>query len=188
VLGVVDGARFPWGFERDEGADWQPARIVASAVSTAKPEYSPVRLLTPAQLPAMIEQPVESMRVRFVGPASSEAIRAVDNRSDAQEQWQALIADGALLTLPPNTAQRVLIDLGVYTCAYPALVVSGGAGGELQLRWAEALYQEPQGHAKGQRDAVEGRILLRAHPVPGAAQRPSIGRATTADRTRPLER
>ncbi|HET9223372.1 MAG TPA: alpha-L-rhamnosidase C-terminal domain-containing protein, partial [Roseiflexaceae bacterium] len=156
---TVDGTRFPWGFERGEGEGWQPARIAAPAVSTAKPEYTPVRLLTPAQLPATFERPVEHMRVRFVGSASSAAIHAVDNRSDEQERWQALVAGGAPLTIPAATAQRVLIDLGAYTCAYPELLVSGGAGGELQLRWAESLYQEPLGHAKGRRDAVEGRFF-----------------------------
>jgi hypothetical protein len=156
---TVDGAQFAWGFERGEGPEWQPARIVAPAVGTAKPEYTPVRLLTPAQLPATVERPVDGLRVRFVGPVSGDAIHAADNLADALDAWQALVATGAPLTLPATTAQRVLIDLGVYTCAYPELVVSGGAGGELGLRWAEALYQEPQGHTKGQRDAVEGRFF-----------------------------
>lgn len=156
---TLDGARFAWGFERGEGAGWQSARIVAPAVSTAKPEYTPARLLAPAQLPAPLDQPVERLRVRFVGPASTGAIYAADNLPDSQERWQALVDGGAPLTLAPDTAQRVLIDLGVYTCAYPELVVSGGAGGELRLRWAESLYLEPEGHAKSQRDAVEGRFF-----------------------------
>jgi hypothetical protein len=156
---TVDGTRFPWGFERGEGDGWQPARTAARAASTARPEYTPVRLLTPALLPAMLDRRAENLRVRFVGPASTDALRAADSLRDEQDQWQAMLADGAPLTIPANTERRVLIDTGIYTCAYPELVVSGGAGGEMRLRWAESLYERPEGHDKGQRDAVEGKYF-----------------------------
>jgi alpha-L-rhamnosidase len=156
---VVDGTRFPWGFERGAGEGWQPARVVAPAASTARPEYTPVRLLAPAQLPAPLDRPVPNPRVRFVGPDSSEAIRAADGLDDERERWQALLGGGEGVTVPAGATRRVLIDLGVYSCAYPELVVSGGAGGELRLRWAESLYEAPEGHAKGRRDAVEGKFF-----------------------------
>ncbi|MEN9938104.1 MAG: hypothetical protein RLZZ387_4683 [Chloroflexota bacterium] len=156
---TLDGARFPWGFEHGAGEGWEPARTTAPATSTARPEYTPVRLLTPAQLPAMLDQPVQGLRVRFAGPVTSGPIRAAEGAPDEQAGWQALLDRGAPLVVPAGAARRVLLDLGVYTCAYPELVVSGGAGGELGLRWAESLYDAPEGHAKGQRDAVEGKFF-----------------------------
>jgi alpha-L-rhamnosidase len=158
-LFTVDGARFSWGFERGEGDGWQPARILAPAASTARPEYTPARLLTPAQLPATIERPLANLRVRFVGPAEDGPLRGAAAIPEAQGQWQALLASGAPLSIAPGTTQRVVIDTGVYACAYPELLLSGGAGAEVQLRWAETLYEAPTGHAKGQRDAVEGKFF-----------------------------
>lgn len=155
----IDGMRFPWGFENGEGDGWQPACVAAPAVSTARPEYSPVSLLMPAQLPASIERPVENMRVRFVGRLSHGTIQTANSLRDQEQQWQHLLIGAGALTIPANTEQQVFIDLGMYSCAYPELLVSGGAGGEIQLRWAESLYEEAQGHAKGQRDAIEGKFF-----------------------------
>ncbi len=156
---AVDGTRFPWGFERGDGAGWQPAITTAAAVSIASPEYTPIRLLTPAQLPAAIDRPVRDLRVRFAGAATDGPVRTADESSGAREQWEALLNASTPLTLPAHNRQRVLIDLGVYTCAYAELVISGGAGGAIQLRWAESLYEAPEGHVKGRRDAVEGKYF-----------------------------
>ena len=115
--------------------------------------------LMPAQLPASIERPVENMLVRFVGPLSYNAIQSSNSLPDQEQQWQRLLSGAETLTIPANTEQQVLIDLGMYTCAYPELCVSGGAGTKLELRWAESLYDAAQGHAKGQRDAIEGKFF-----------------------------
>ncbi len=154
-----DGTQFPWGFEYGEGDGWQPALRCAPAVSRARPEYSPIRLLTPAQLPAAYHRPLETLLVRFVGPTSNEPLRDLHKLSDEQQSWQALLNHGTALSLPANSERRILIDLGLYSCAYPELLVSAGAGATLALRWAESLYDKLEGHSKGQRDAIEGKFF-----------------------------
>jgi hypothetical protein len=107
----------------------------------------------------MIERPIAIAHARFVGPVSANPIYGINSLPSEQHQWQALLDAGAPCTIPASSERRVLIDLDVYTCAYAELIVSGGSGAELHLRWAESLYDEPTGHAKGQRDAIEGKIF-----------------------------
>jgi hypothetical protein len=158
----VDGAQFPWGFERGDGEGWTPARVGAKAVGLLRAEYSPYRLLVPARLPPMLDQPRSAGRVRFVGASLGEAtpLRAAENMPDELPAWQGVIDGGQPLTVPANTTRRVLIDLEIYTCAYPELTVSGGAGSELRLNWVEALYNEPEAKTKGQRNAVEEKYVI----------------------------
>jgi hypothetical protein len=55
----------------------------------------------------------------------------------------------------------VLIDLVTYLCAYPTLVVSGGAGGEVRVHWAESLCHTPDVWCKrkGDRNAIDGKYF-----------------------------
>ena len=67
---------------------------------------------------------------------------------------------GGPLTIPANTTRRVIVDLGNYYCAFPEIVTSGGKGSKVRIRWAEALYDEPETGDKGNRDEIEGKYFV----------------------------
>lgn len=163
---TIEGAGVAWGVETGEGDGWNRAVAVAPAYDAAAPfPADGTRLLTPAALPPMRDDPFRPVAVRHVGPAPGRddaPYRAADDSPAAREAWTALTAHDAPLTLPPGLGRRVLLDLGELRCAYPEIVVTGGRGGEVALRWAEALVEEatPGTRAKGNRDAIEGKRLL----------------------------
>ncbi|GAB4161517.1 MAG: hypothetical protein Fur005_19000 [Roseiflexaceae bacterium] len=156
---TLDGRQFPWGFEQGRGDGWQPARVVAPGIGRARPEYTPVRLLTPAQLPAMFERPHTSIQVRFAGPHHDAPFRAAESDQDLQQHWQQLLDQRRPISIPAQSKQRILLDLQEYVAAYPSLIITAGAESVIDLRWAEALYEQPIGHQKGQRDQIEGRFF-----------------------------
>ncbi len=174
---VVDGSRFDWDFESGEGGDWQPV-LVGENASTARRNDRPlVPLLEPATLPAMHSQPWTRGIVRHLSTLPIAAISAIvspdgqplrytcdlpirqaDHLDDEAAQWTDLL-NGKALTLPPYTARRVVLDMEDYVCAYPRLIVSGGAGGVIRVHWQESLFDGPEARSKGNRDDIEGKYF-----------------------------
>jgi hypothetical protein len=160
---TIDGSAFDWGFERGAGDGW--ALAIArdpGADARTRVEFAPLHLLAPATLPPMLDRDVPPGRVRFAARLAAEPgpIRLADARADDLASWQALVEHDQPLEIAPHSAWRALIDLDEYYCAYPQLVVSGGAGARLRLAWAEALFNEPAGHTKGNRDEIDGKHFL----------------------------
>jgi alpha-L-rhamnosidase len=161
----VDGRAFDWGFERGEGEGWVPVREVAKApVRAVCAETPPEWLLRPATLPAMIDERRTAGVARFVAAVTEldnrhVAIRPHDHRKDEAAGWDAMLRDGALITIPPRTMRRVIVDLQNYFCAFPELTVSGGAGATVRVFWAESLYEDFKRHVKGNRDAIDGKFF-----------------------------
>ena len=58
------------------------------------------------------------------------------------------------LVIPANTKASVLVDFEIFTMGYPELTVSGGKNSKIQVKYAEALYEEV--HLKAHRDSVNG--------------------------------
>jgi hypothetical protein len=163
---VIDGHQFPWGFERGDGPDWEPARVLDLGVNGAtRVEYAAAHLLQPATLPPMLDQPCPPGRVRIVtAPPNDDvaaiALRRADHLGEEQAAWSALLHDQQPVTIPPHTRRRVVIDLQQYYCAYPELVVGGGNGSTLRVNWAESLFLEPEAKTKGNRSAVADKYFV----------------------------
>jgi alpha-L-rhamnosidase len=166
---VIDGGAFDWGFERGEGDGWLPAVFGRSGADALRiNDYWPTHLLRPATLPPMLDQPRHIGSVRLVAnlphntPLETHAIpiREADHLEGDAEEWQRLIHGLKPLTLPAYTRQRVLIDLEDYLCAYPEVIVSGGAGAMLRINWQEALYEDARKSVKGNRDEIEGKYFV----------------------------
>ncbi|MGE5223420.1 MAG: alpha-L-rhamnosidase C-terminal domain-containing protein [Omnitrophica WOR_2 bacterium] len=163
---VIDGRRFPWGFERGEGEDWLPAHRLQPAVTAERRvEYLPwEHLLYPATLPAMLDEPRLIGKVRHISaPALSEtySFRLTAENQVAEElpAWEALLHGQAPLTLPANTRRRVILDLENYYCAYPEVVVTGGEDAFLRIHWQESLVNDLKSWDKGNRGEVEGKYF-----------------------------
>src|SRR5690606_12841712 len=62
-----------------------------------------------------------------------------------------------------NRKTRLILDQGELTTGYPELVVSGGRGATITLRYAEALYEKGGGtgeRSKGNRNEIEGKEFV----------------------------
>ncbi len=162
----IDGREFEWGFEQGEGGGWQAAvPQQQGANGDTRVEIDATHLLWPATLPPMLDKLVPPGKVRFVGQASSGSLRRlpVDGSRhlvDETTVWDDLLLGKKALRLPAHTARRVIVDLGNYYCAYPAVVLSGGASSQVRLGWAESLFNQTNGWSKGQRDEIEGKYFI----------------------------
>lgn len=163
---VLDGKRYPWGFERGEGEDWLPARkLHPGYAAELRVEYLPwEHLLVPATLPAMLDEPRSIGKVRHISsPGLSETysiqLTAENHIAEEVHSWQALFHERVPLTLPPNTRRRVIIDLENYYCAYPEATVTGGEGAFLRIHWQESLVDDLKTWDKGNRGEVEGKYF-----------------------------
>ena len=177
---TTDGAAYPWGVEMGKGEGWQAA-VARREDFTLPFGIRAAHILQPAGLPAQMAALRHAGRVRFVAEgdwsdAQSVAVAAGANLPAEAAAWQALLDGSAALEIPAHTRRQVVLDLEEYVCAYPQLRLSGGQGSRITVGWAEALFLDGNGRAKGQRDEVAGRTFVapcRDIFLPdGGAQRP----------------
>jgi alpha-L-rhamnosidase len=130
----VDGARYPWGWEAPDYDDsaWRTAALLDTAAARdARDAHSPW-MLVPRTIPLMEESPERVFVMRR--------------------------PDNALpLHLGPHFKGTFLLDQTYLTTAYPELIVSGGAGATVSLRYAESLFLPGPGNNKGNRNEIEGK-------------------------------
>ena len=167
---AVDGAAFPWGFERGKGDDWRPAEVIEEGKGVALRldwHLPPQHVLCPATLPPMLDQERHVGTVRFVADAPTAGtgkipVEQKDHLEQEQGNWQTLVSGKGVVTIPPNTARRVIVDLQDYYCAYPEVVTSSGAGSTVRVHWAESLRHSPDplNPQKGNRDEIEGKHFV----------------------------
>ncbi|MBQ9726955.1 MAG: alpha-L-rhamnosidase [Kiritimatiellae bacterium] len=193
----LDGRAHAWGFEAGGGAGWAPA--VASGLPLsfrAGPnQVDEWHALTPGTLPAMRQSFHAAGAVRFAAavPArkagepggeladfGNEPVREAESDPALAAAWRRVLAAGAggagadaPAVVPARSAQRVIVDLGDYFCAFPRVVVRGGRGADVSVRWAEALLKGTKGTEKGPRDDIDGKFfqgLADAFVAPGGAE------------------
>ncbi len=162
----LDGAKYPWGWETGSGDGWTPVKVVGQARSaSAANEFPAIWMLRPGQLPAMIETPIHVGRTRHLQAVTTADTRPIkvsasEHLEAEASDWNRLFAGNGALVIPPNTMRRAIVDLDNYYCAYPEVVTSGGKGSSIRVQWAEALYEQPQMGAKGNRDEIEGKYFI----------------------------
>lgn len=119
----------------------------------------------------MIDRPVPPGTVRHIDDIAAEqtartAMRREAHRADEAAAWQGLLEGNHPLPIPARASRRVIIDLNNYYCGYAQVILSGGEGARVRLRWAEAAFESDptmpsQGNReKGNRDALEGKFFL----------------------------
>ena len=159
----VNGALYPWGFERGEG-DWGAVEMAGTgARAGAIPNERQVHFLVPAMLPPMLDEPRVGFRAVHVSatpaPTSEVPLRNVDDFAGERAAWQEFLSGARALDIPPHTARRVLVKLDDYFCAFPELTVSGGAGAAVRIHWSEGLFENLTDWNKGHRDDWEGKFF-----------------------------
>jgi alpha-L-rhamnosidase len=166
---VVNGARYPWGWERAEYSDrdWftVPADGAGATVGQIHLHATPGRggygdprgwQLEPRDIPAM-----EESVIRFASIRRANGIAASDG----------FIKGGDALVVPANTRASILLDYAKTTNAYTVLETSGGTGSTITLTYAEAAVDSAG--RKGNRNDVEGRVItgIRDRFLPGGGRR-----------------
>ncbi len=154
-----DGRAMNWQALDGTGSGWSAVRTIESARVT-EPDWGELdmyRFLSPARLPAMMDEPFAGGTVRHVAESASPISSAEHHQPEA-EHWQALLDQAKVITVPPHTRRVVLIDWMDYVCAYPTVRLRSGRDAEVRLDWAEALHTRPESWcvAKQHRDAVAG--------------------------------
>ncbi len=142
---TLDGRRFAWNFESDSGEGWSGVQKIKVARTRfhAYGELLSNPFLRPAPLPAMVDQPVVTARIRHIDQAAiDESTRTVISHKahlvDEADAWQKLVEGNGKLSIPAHTTRRVVIDLNDYYCGYARVTLSGGKDARLRLHWAEA--------------------------------------------------
>jgi hypothetical protein len=156
---TIDGAAYAWDWSVENEDDWQTPIIIHSGNNGHESYALPggVHAMYPAQLPPMRSEQITGAVVRSVDTLETDADCATpftESRRSACAAWQRMLRNKPAV-VSPRTRIRVLIDLDNYECVYPELIVSGGCGARVSLRWCEAL-RDAAGH-KGNRDEVNGR-------------------------------
>ena len=169
----IDGSKYDWDFETGEGPGWtEPREVGRGQAGALVNEAAPIWYLRPAMLPPMYEKDVHVGIARHVqalesyDDAKELPVRASDHLPDEAPAWDRLLAGRSALTIPPNTARRIIVDLQNYYCAYPQLTTSRGKGSRVRIRWAEGLYLPGDGGPpykfkhKGNRDEIDGKTFI----------------------------
>jgi alpha-L-rhamnosidase len=151
----VRAGHYPWGWERADYDDGSWAH--AGTVTGWNGEITRLRgthptgeawgwQLAPRSIPPLDEHVVRYARVRrATGVAADDGF--LQGRTD--------------LVIPANTRASLLLDQSHLTNAYVVLDLSGGAGSEVRLTYAEAL-KDAEGR-KGNRNEVEGKRIAGVH-------------------------
>lgn len=143
----VTAAQYPWGWETLAYDD--QAWVAARALRTGKPAYFRYGHgegdgnLIPRNIPFM-EEKLERI---------PKVVRASGVSAD-----DGFLKGTSPLIVPANTKASVLLDQTYLTTAYPELLVSGGNGSSVAIRYAEALFDPNR--KKGNRNDTEGKVLV----------------------------
>lgn len=139
----LDASRYPWGWEQPDYDDsgWPTVQAGRNGSPRDAVDAPTHWFLVPREIPFMEETPERLARVRLaegIQPPAGFPARPV------------------AFTVPAGGRARLLLDQNHLTTAYPELLVSGGKGARVSLRYAEALWIPGQ-QEKGHRDEIEGK-------------------------------
>jgi hypothetical protein len=128
----INAASNPWGWETPEFDDsaWKTAVVIAPAAGREARDVHTRWMLVPRTIPMMEERIEKSLTVRK-----------------------------GSLTNGPHSKTTVLFDQGYLTTAYPRLIVSGGKGAVVRMRYAEALFKTSP-REKGNRNEIDGKEFI----------------------------
>ena len=134
----VFAEKYPWG--------WETTGFDDSKWLAAEP------LIFDKQAPwNLVPRNIAFMDNHLVFP---EKIRKVTGVNIPTGKWDVKTK----LVIPANTKATLLIDFEIFTMGYPELTVNGGANSNIQIKYAEALYEGV--NLKAHRDSVNGLTMF----------------------------
>ncbi|WP_309383762.1 alpha-L-rhamnosidase C-terminal domain-containing protein [Cerasicoccus frondis] len=162
---LVVGPEFQFAmpeWRKDYGSD---------SIKIVRPPLSPEKFGTRApgwriQPTAMLEQDFAwhacGRIAAFRDCFSDESITASDTIEHGTQrlQWDSLLKHRSPLQIAPHQSIDLIIDCENYVCGYPSAQVEYGQGSEIEIQWAESLYEAEhaskitESTSKGHRDKV----------------------------------
>ena len=141
----LNAALYPWGWEKPEFNDssWKAAEVIGPGAPRDSSDAPNHWMLVPRPIPMMEETPERIARVR---------------RARGIEPPVGFPSAQVPLRIPADTSVELLLDQGRLTTAYPEMLLTGGRGARVSLRYAEALRRPDR--RKGNRNEVNGKSLL----------------------------
>ncbi|MDZ7606720.1 MAG: family 78 glycoside hydrolase catalytic domain [Cyclobacteriaceae bacterium] len=134
----LKAVQYPWGWESDSFNDSGWVRAEPLKFDGAAPWN-----LVPRNIPFMDDRQVYPKSIRL---------------AEGTTMPSGFLAKKSAWTIPANTEAKILIDYGVLTMGYPELKVSGGKASTIQVKYAEALYEEV--NLKAHRDSVINKTMF----------------------------
>ncbi len=158
---------FAMGVWNQCATDWQQAAVVARPpVYNIHGVHSPGWVLQSTPLPEQQRAGFSGGCVRAWRPIPQNDAPWVEGGQVDAPDWNECLRGIAPAIISPQSLWEILWDLESYQCGYPALEWSGGAGAEIELAWAEALYEHKPGTEldaetpKGNRNEIDGKTWL----------------------------
>ncbi len=145
-LDRIEGARYPWGWERPgfPESDWKvPSALQAGAPFEVMGYGDEQWELLPRSIPLMertyepltVLRKIDNVELRITGPFSAKLPYVVQ----------------------PGKKTILLFDQTQLTTAFPELIISKGLGSQIKVTYAEALFNDISN--KGHRDSVNGKAI-----------------------------
>ncbi|MEO9475940.1 MAG: family 78 glycoside hydrolase catalytic domain [Cyclobacteriaceae bacterium] len=125
---VVDGTRYPWGWQNStyDDSDWLTPRLAMVEFAVGRGFlFGSTWFLVPRSIPF-----AEEKISRFKNIVSSENITSP----------AAFHLEGQSLTIPANSETTLLLDHVSHSIGMPKMIVSGGRGSTIKTTYAEALF------------------------------------------------
>jgi hypothetical protein len=138
----VIAADYPWGWEnRDyDDSNWKTPESMFYQAQIGGAGHG--WLLQPRTTPIQVNE-----KEMFKKIARTDVEGMSENHSFGDE----------VLTIPANSLRTILVDQGYVTTGYPKLTMSGGKQAKIQVKYAEALYDE--NNQKGHRDSLQNKVI-----------------------------
>jgi alpha-L-rhamnosidase len=141
---IVDGNRYAWGFESENGnaLAWKPAKQLWYSAKPRSYGTDGNWQLVPTSIPRPVEidQEFNSERSGYIKSPGTSLAKSFP--------WN----------FPAKTKISLLLDQGMLTNAYPQLLLTSGKNAVITLTYAEAMTDAKR--VKGNRNEVEGKTLI----------------------------
>ncbi len=131
----VDASKYPWGWENNDFNDGNWLKSEELTFDGPTPWN-----LVPRNIPFMDNHSVYPKTVRKI------------EGNVPRKVWREYFKKMHNWMIPKNSEVSILIDYEVLTMGYPELKITGGKGSTIQVKYAEALYEEV--NLKAHRDSV----------------------------------
>jgi len=139
---IIDGRKYDWNWNTGvmDSHGWKNAAEIGPGAARPSSDTRTVWMLQPDPLPPM----------QFADAPVGRLVSATGISGGAPS--------GMTFQVAAHSKASVMLDAGALTTAYPELTVTGGAGAQIRLTYAEALIDE-QGQ-KANRNETQGRDIL----------------------------
>ncbi len=144
----LDGTLHPWGWEQPDYDDhgWAAAEPLSPGCPRDTNDAPNPWMLVPRSIPGMEQKPLRLQKLR---------------RSSGVAIPPAFPAEAAPFEVAAHTRATMLLDQTFLTTAFVELLVSGGRGATISLRYAESLFLRRGSRLdKGNRDEIEGKEFI----------------------------